>query len=136
MTQAGHGNDAPATSYVVVIANTGESFRCGVGESILAAMERIRRKGIPVGCRNGGCGVCKVEVIEGHFTRRKMSRAVVTAEEEARGQVLACRIHPQSDLRIQAVGKMARAVEVQQDRTSFVSGLTTTPAASQPDTET
>lgn len=122
--------------HVVVIANTGETFQCGTGESVLAAMERVRRKGIPVGCRNGGCGVCKIKVIEGQFTRRKMSRAVVTAEDEACGRVLACKIHPQSDLRIQAVGKMARAVEAQRDRTSFVSGFMATPAASQPDTET
>jgi len=122
-------------SYVVLITNTGETFACGGEENVLAAMECLRRQGIPVGCRNGGCGVCKVEVLDGRFTKRKMSRAVVTAEEEARGCVLACKVYPQSDLRINVVGKMVRAIETQ-GKTSFVLGFTATTADSQPDTET
>lgn len=98
-------------SHAVTITNTGETFRCSGEENVLAAMERLRRNGIPVGCRNGGCGVCKVRVIEGQVTRRKMSRAVVSAEEEALGQALACKIYPQSDLRISVVGKMVRTID-------------------------
>lgn len=97
-------------SHAVTITSTGETFHCSGEESVLAAMERLRRNGIPVGCRNGGCGVCKVEVIEGQVTRRKMSRAVVSAEEEALGQALACKIYPLSDLRIIVIGKMVRAI--------------------------
>ena len=122
--------------YTILITNTGETFGCGGEENVLASMERLRRKGIPVGCRNGGCGVCKVHIVEGRHTTRKMSRAVVTAEEEARGYALACKVHPQGDLRITVVGGMVRAIETQQGKTSFVLGFTATTAASQPDTET
>lgn len=47
-----------------------------------------------MGCRNGGCGVCKVRAVEGQVERRKMSRAVIAAEEEQRGYALACRVYP------------------------------------------
>lgn len=96
--------------FQVTIENTGEAFRCRDEENVLRAMEQLRRRGIPVGCRNGGCGVCKVQVIEGQYAKKKMSRSVVSEEEEAQGCVLACRIHPQSDLRVKVVGKMVRAV--------------------------
>jgi ferredoxin len=99
-----------ATGFEVRIENTGESFRCGEGQNVLNAMEQLRRKGIPVGCRNGGCGVCKVRVTGGRYTAQKMSRACVTAEEEAQGMALACRIFPESDLEVDVVGKMLNAV--------------------------
>ena len=96
--------------FQVTIENTDETFRCRDEDNVLQAMEQLRRKGIPVGCRNGGCGVCKVKVIEGRYAKKKMSRAVVSEEDEARGCVLACRIYPQSDLRVRVEGKMLRAV--------------------------
>lgn len=96
--------------HTVVIEETGESYRCAPKESLLAGMERLGKRGIPVGCRGGGCGVCKIEVLEGSYTKRVMSRAYVTAEEEAAGQVLACRVYPTSDIRLKVIGKMAKNV--------------------------
>ena len=40
--------------------------KCDEEQNVLAAMERLGRKGIPVGCRGGGCGVCRVQVTYGH----------------------------------------------------------------------
>jgi len=94
----------------VTIEETGESYRCAPNESLLAGMERLGKKGIPVGCRGGGCGVCKIEVLAGSYSKRVMSRAYVSAEEEAAGQVLACRVYPTSDIRLRVLGKMARNV--------------------------
>jgi ferredoxin len=51
--------------YQVLIEDTGESYRCDERNTVLVGMEALGRKGIPVGCRNGGCGVCKVEVTAG-----------------------------------------------------------------------
>ena len=75
-------------------------------ERVLVALERAQGFGqlkdlplrLPVGCRRGGCGVCRVRVREGNFTRDPMSRAHVSAEEEAGGVVLACCIYPRSEL--------------------------------------
>ena len=76
--------------HTVTIADTGESYRCAEHRSVLEGMEALGKKGIPVGCRQGGCGVCKVQVLEGQYTKRVMSRAHVSAEEEAGGCVLSC----------------------------------------------
>ena len=96
--------------YNVVIEETGESFRCSPQESLLIGMERLGKKGIPVGCRGGGCGVCKVEITEGSYQKRVMSRDYVSVEDEAAGRVLACRVKPTSDIRIRVLGKMCKNV--------------------------
>lgn len=95
--------------FTVRIEGTGETFACGEEESVLSAMEQLRRRDIPVGCRNGGCGICKIRVIAGGYVTRKMSRGVVSLEDEASGYVLACKLYPRSDLAVAVVGKMARA---------------------------
>ena len=124
-------------AFQVTLVNTGESFACRDDSDVLHAMEQLQRKGIPVGCRNGGCGVCKVEVVHGAYARRKMSRAVVTEQEEARGCVLACKISPQSDLQLRVVGKMVRAVEARKSKaTSFDFGFMATSQSNQPGKET
>lgn len=97
------------TAYQVHITDTGETYRCGAEQSLLTGMERLGRKGIPVGCRGGGCGVCKVHVTEGTISCRRMSRAHVTVEEEQRGIVLACRCRPTSDVKLAVIGSMDKA---------------------------
>lgn len=96
--------------FTVTLEETGESYRCADFRSVLEGMEALGRKGIPVGCRNGGCGVCKVRVIEGEYTRKVMSREHVSVDEEAAGCALSCRIRPTSDLRIAVLGKMKKNV--------------------------
>lgn len=96
--------------YTITIDDTGESYRCVDYRSVLAGMEALGKKGIPVGCRNGGCGVCKVQVVDGLYTKRVMSREHVSEDEEAAGCVLSCRIHPISDLHIRVLGKMKKNV--------------------------
>lgn len=96
--------------FEVVIEDTGESYRCDESKSVLVGMEALGRKGIPVGCRNGGCGVCKVEVTAGQYQARVMSRDHVSADDEACGRVLSCRIRPSSDLRVKVIGKMKKSV--------------------------
>lgn len=96
--------------YTVVIEETGESFRCSPLETLLVGMERLGKKGIPVGCRGGGCGVCKVEITAGTYVKRVMSREYVSVEDEAAGRVLACRVKPTSDIRLQVLGKMSKNV--------------------------
>ncbi len=53
---------------------------------------------LPVGCRRGGCGVCRARVLAGDYRVTPMSRAHVTEADEAEGVVLACAIYAQSDL--------------------------------------
>lgn len=94
----------------VRLDDTGEVFACREDQTVLLAMEALGRRGIPVGCRGGGCGVCKLRVTAGRYEVRKMSRACVSQEEEAEGVVLACKLHPRSDLVATVVGKMLKAL--------------------------
>lgn len=94
----------------VTISDTGQSYACSDSETLLAGMERLGKKGIPVGCRGGGCGVCKIQVDAGEIEKRVMSREHVSVEEEAAGCVLACRVRPKSDVEISVIGLMKKNV--------------------------
>lgn len=61
---------------------------------MLGAAIRSGKQIIRVGCRAGGCGMCKVRVYAGRYETGKMSRAHVSEAEEREGLVLACRTLP------------------------------------------
>jgi ferredoxin len=93
----------------VTVAQTGETYACAVGESLLKGMLLLGRKGIPVGCVNGGCGVCKVRILEGEVKQLgPVSRAHVSVEEEACGTTLACRVGPITAVRLEVAGKFEK----------------------------
>ncbi|HCF1525223.1 2Fe-2S iron-sulfur cluster binding domain-containing protein [Pseudomonas aeruginosa] len=94
----------------LVFEDTDEGFQCDEKESVLADMARLGRKGIPVGCRGGGCGVCKVQIISGSYMSCTMSRQHISVEDESLGIVLACRIYPRSRITLRVVGKMRKSV--------------------------
>ncbi|WP_300662240.1 2Fe-2S iron-sulfur cluster binding domain-containing protein [Hydrogenophaga sp.] len=93
----------------VHVAQTGEQYPCASSESLLTGMLRLGRKGIPVGCVNGGCGVCKVRILDGE-TRAlgPVSRAHVTLEEECQGYTLACRVAPTTSVHLEVAGKLSK----------------------------
>ena len=93
----------------ITIPQTGESYPCAIGESLLKGMLRLGRKGIPVGCVNGGCGVCKIRILEGQIQHLgPVSRAHVSAEEEEQGYTLACRVRPTVEVTLEVAGKMSK----------------------------
>jgi ferredoxin len=98
------------TTFNITVIETSEVFSCPDDKSVLEGMVRLGRRGIPLGCRGGACGVCKVEVLSGRYVQKPMSRCHVDADDEREGRVLACRISPSSDLEIRVVGNMKRAV--------------------------
>lgn len=94
----------------VTLLDTGESYECDKEKNLLKGMEQLGRRGIPVGCRGGGCGVCKISILRGTYTNKRMSREHISVEDEARGVVLACRTLPESDIELRVLGKMQKAV--------------------------
>jgi ferredoxin len=122
-------------AHQVTIHNTGEVFGCADDVHVLAAMELARCHGIPVGCRNGGCGACKVRITSGRFQTRKMNRAVVSAQEEAEGCVLACKTYPLGDIAVQVLGRVWQAAAPSRSAT-FSFGFTAPHPEIQPDKET
>ncbi len=83
------------------------TFACRDGTTVFHALVHKKAGGMINGCRGGGCGVCKIEVLSGDYdVSGVMSRAHVSAEDAAAGTVLACRISPKSDLVIRLRGKL------------------------------
>jgi len=98
-----------ATECSVKLIQTGETYACATGETLLQGMLKLGRRGIPVGCVNGGCGVCKVKVRQGTCQDvGSVSRQHVSEEEAANGVTLACRSSPQTDVELEVIGKMQR----------------------------
>lgn len=109
---AGSADDqpTPAERHTITLTIPGQdelAFPCLSSESVLAAMHRLGKRGIPLGCRSGGCGVCAVAVDAGSYTTRVMSRSHISAADEAAGRVLACRLYPRSDLCLRLSPKLA-----------------------------
>lgn len=67
------------------------------GETALAALNRAGYSA-RVGCRRGGCGICKVTVTDGSTSyQTEVASTVVTEEERQAGTVLLCRAVPDED---------------------------------------
>lgn len=88
-----------------------QSFDCEGAQSVLKAMELNGMRCVPVGCRGGGCGFCKIKVLEGEFECGKMSRVHAPPDAIEQGEVLACRVYPLTDLIIECSPKVAANVE-------------------------
>ena len=90
--------------FSISIIPSGEKFDCEASQNVLTAMNKSRSKSIASGCRGGGCGICKVEVIDGGYHTLRMSRNQISESDEARNICLACRLIPESDLVIKPLG--------------------------------
>lgn len=88
--------------YQISVINRQQVFWLPQGESLLMGMEKACQHAINVGCRGGGCGLCKIKVLQGDYQTKRMSRAHISEEEQALGFALACRLTPLSDLVIES----------------------------------
>lgn len=99
---------SPKKSYPVEIVGVSEVFSCPEGQELLKAMVSRGYRAIPSGCHGGGCGICKIRVLEGEIFAEHMSRDRVSVEEEKQGYSLACKAIPLSPLKLEVVGGMKR----------------------------
>lgn len=91
----------------IEVDNAEDAFPCRSDQPVLIGMTSACKCYIQVGCRSGGCGVCKVQVITGQFETATMSSAHVSAEDRRSGIVLACKLYPRSDLAIRPLRRPA-----------------------------
>ena len=89
-------------SHQVRVLNRDQSFECAEDQVLLVGMERHSAQAISVGCRGGGCGVCKIRILNGEYETKRMSKAHISAAESEQGYALACRVFPRSDLEIES----------------------------------
>ena len=93
------------TRFEIYVEDKEASFHCAAEQRLLHAMQSQGLGSIPVGCKGGGCGICRVQITQGDYETRKMSRNHVSEEEESQGIVLSCRVIPKSDLRLRLAPK-------------------------------
>lgn len=84
--------------FQVLVRGTGRPFPCAAGQTVLDAMQAAGTVFLRYRCREGGCGTCRVRVVEGRYFTGHMSAAQIGTAERARDVVLACQLYPQSDL--------------------------------------
>lgn len=77
-----------------------KEFLCDSGQSLSSAA-RAQAVKLPYACMGGGCGICKIKVLDGSFDRGPCSKSVLPDEERSRNYTLACKTYPGSDLKIQ-----------------------------------
>lgn len=90
-----------AQVFQIQVKDSNLQFKCPEGERLLLAMQRVGVSAIPVGCKGGGCGVCRVKVLQGEYELGKVSRKHVSSKLEKDGYALSCRLVPRSDLVLQ-----------------------------------
>jgi len=88
------------------------AFDCGPDNNVLLASRAAGGRILPLGCRGGGCGVCRVRILSGSAQLKPMSRAHVSVQEEGQGYALACRVYPLSDICMEPAAAKARAVKL------------------------
>lgn len=85
----------------VTIHPTGEVIHLEPEETILSGLYQAGYA-YTVGCRRGGCGICKVTAHEGSFSySRPVADTVISEAERTDGTCLSCRAVPASDITIE-----------------------------------
>ena len=75
---------------VVTVHPSGEAIYLDPGETVLSGLYKAGFASA-VGCRRGGCAVCKVDCLSGQFDYdHPIAASVLTAGERADGTCLTC----------------------------------------------
>ncbi|GAA6526171.1 2Fe-2S iron-sulfur cluster-binding protein [Intrasporangium sp. DVR] len=85
----------------LTIHPTGEVVYLDPGETVLGGLYKAGYA-YTIGCRRGGCAICKVDVLDGDFSYdHPVADTVISDEERTDGTCLSCRAVPHSDLTIE-----------------------------------
>jgi CDP-4-dehydro-6-deoxyglucose reductase len=86
----------------LTVAETDIDIALREGETILGALHRAGYSAT-YGCRRGGCGICRFDLVDGSITYREtVAESVLTSEERTQGICLICRAVPGEDVTIAA----------------------------------
>ncbi len=91
--------------FTIHVVGDSKEYFCYEGQRLLHAIENGGCQCINVGCREGGCGVCRVKVHSGDYHTGVMSHDHVSDNEKEQGYALSCRIFPEGDLLVEAAPK-------------------------------
>ncbi len=94
----------------VTIHPTGEVIYLEPGETVLSGLYKAGFA-YTVGCRRGGCAICKVDCRSGEFQyNHRVADTVITDVERTDGTCLSCRAVPETDITIELRGENVRLV--------------------------
>ena len=76
--------------HTIRLLDSDKTFVCSEDQHLLQGMQTFRvgqamLQAIRVGCRGGGCGVCRVRVVDGDYETLRMSCKHISEEEQASG---------------------------------------------------
>jgi len=77
-----------------------QNFICPKDKTILEAARSNLIK-VPYACARGGCGYCKVKVLEGTYKMDRYAKSALSDEEVNQGIILLCKTYPLSDLKLE-----------------------------------
>ena len=89
-----------------VTIEDGTTVRCAADRAVAQELKRCGVTAIMLGCRGGGCGVCRIKVLSGSYVTRVMSREHVSVADERAGYALCCCLYPRSDLVLRAAPRL------------------------------
>ncbi|MGQ0843957.1 MAG: 2Fe-2S iron-sulfur cluster-binding protein [Sporichthyaceae bacterium] len=86
--------------YEITVQPFGDTFVCNEGETILEAALREHRF-LRYGCKHGGCGTCKVQLVDGDVDLHTSAYSLQPSERDA-GTILVCQSYPLDDCELDA----------------------------------
>ena len=90
----------------MTLTNSNQTFGATGTHYLLKSMLANGIDLAPKGCHGGGCGVCKIRILQGTATKLPMNRRHIGQSEEEQGYSLACRTFPTSDIEFEFIGKV------------------------------
>lgn len=90
----------PKEGYHIMVHPDNRIIPVREGETVLDACLRENMP-VPFDCRNGGCGMCKGNVVYGQVDAGVYQRSVLSEDERRAGRALFCVCTPLSDLEIE-----------------------------------
>jgi ferredoxin len=127
VSQTGSGPQKEDRPAEITILPDSERVTARPGETLLAALSRAGL-GYRIGCRRGGCGVCKLHLLLGEVRyERAVAESVLSDEERIEGICLSCRAVPITNvvIELQEGDKLRRVLPL-----GFASGFVVKPQAS------
>jgi len=86
--------------YTITLLPFEKQFTCGDNETILQAAIR-QGFNLRYGCKHGGCGMCKAQVVEGEVDNTEASSFALLDFERQQGLSLLCCAYPESNVSIE-----------------------------------
>ena len=88
-------------THSVEVLPSQSSYECDEDETILTAALRSHVI-LPYGCKNGACGSCKADLVEGEVDYGAYQSRALSEEEKVKGKVLTCCARPLGPVKILA----------------------------------